>query len=129
MTFAPRPGSQQGTQEARLPGNAGIVQAGGGVENLAAVVLWLPVDAKGKFVGATARLYLDSFVRLFLADSEEITRWVEHALARAATESGKEPHLESRLLDKHQFKLTYVPTLSPPMCSLTIIAADEGEGR
>jgi len=125
VTFAPRPGSQQGTQEARLPGNAGIVQAGGGAENLAAVVLWLPVDAKGQLVGAQARPYLDAFVGLFLSDSEETIRWVGQALARATTESGKDPHLESRLLDKHQFKLSYVPTLSPPMCSLTVTAASD----
>src|SRR5262245_5210889 len=48
VVFAPRPGSQQGTQEARLPDNAGIVQAAGDKANLTAVVLWLPVDAAGK---------------------------------------------------------------------------------
>jgi hypothetical protein len=52
VTLVPRPGSTQGTLEARLPGNAGIVQAGGGSENLAVVILWLPVDQQGRLTGA-----------------------------------------------------------------------------
>ena len=125
VVFAPRPGSQQGTQEARLPENAGIVQAGGDTANLLAVVLWLPVDAKGKPAGAKARLYLDAFVRLFTSDSESIVLWIRQVLERAVADTGSAPHLESQLLDKHQFKAMYVPTLSPPMVSLTVVAVEE----
>lgn len=111
-----------------MPENAGIVQAGGNPENLVAVVLWLPVDAKGKLAGTAARSYLDAFVRFFLSDSEEITRWVEQVLERAVTDAGNTPYLESHLLAQHQFKAMYVSTLSPPMLSLTVVAAEEREG-
>ncbi|HEV8717630.1 MAG TPA: hypothetical protein VGX03_33005 [Candidatus Binatia bacterium] len=125
IIFAPRPGSQQGTQEARLPDNAGIVQAGGDSANLTAVVLWLPVDATGKLAGAKARPYLAAFVRLFTPKSEAIMLWIPQVLERAVVDSGSGPHLESQLLDRHQFKAMYVPTLSPPMLSLTVVAAEE----
>src|SRR5262245_27878755 len=65
VTFAPRPGSSQGTQETRLPENAGVVQAGSSPENLSVVVLWMPVDAQGKLAGAKPKLYLEALVRLF----------------------------------------------------------------
>jgi hypothetical protein len=112
VAFAPRQGSQQGTQEARLPGNA--------------VVLWLPINAQGKLVGPQAQAYLSAFVRLFLTESAETLRWVEQVLQRAITDSGKDSYVESRLSEKHQFKVMYVPTLSPPMFSLTVTAAEEG---
>src|SRR3989442_1796671 len=70
ITFAPRPGSRQGTQEARLPENAGIVQAGGDSANLTAVVLWLPVDATGNLARAKARSYFGAFVGRFIPKSE-----------------------------------------------------------
>src|SRR5262245_8925846 len=76
LTFAPRPASQQGTQEARLPDNAGMVQAAGESANLAAVVLWLPVDATGKLAGTKARPYLAAFVELFTPKSEAIMLWI-----------------------------------------------------
>jgi hypothetical protein len=126
VAFALRPGSQHGTQEARLPGNAGIVQAGSDSENLAVVVLWLPVGAPGKLVGPQAQTYLSAFVRLFLTDGAETLRWIEQVLQRAMTDSGKDSYVESRLSEKHQFKVMYVPTLSPPMFSLTVTAAEEG---
>jgi hypothetical protein len=125
IVFAPRSGSQQGTQEARLPDNAGIVQAGGDKENLTAVVLWLPVDATGKLAGAKARPYLEAFVRLFLPEGAAIMRWVPEVLERAVADSRGSPHLESQLLDKYQFKALYAPTLSPPMLSLTVVTAED----
>jgi hypothetical protein len=125
LTFASRPGSQQGTQEARLPDNAGMVQAAGESANLAAVVLWLPVDATGKLAGAKARPYLAAFVELFTPKSEAIMQWIPQVLERAVADSGSRPHLESQLLDRHQFKAMYMPTLSPPMLSLTVVAVDE----
>lgn len=124
LAFAPRPGSQ-GTQEARLPENAGIVQAGGGSENLAAVVLWLPVDAHGKLAGAKARPYLSAFIELFTSESERMVPWVDQVLERAVADTGSTPHLESQLLATHQFKATYLRTLSPAMLSLTVVAAEE----
>lgn len=48
VVFAPRLGSEQGTLEARLIENAGIVQAAGSPGNLSVVVLWFPI-AKGAF--------------------------------------------------------------------------------
>jgi hypothetical protein len=125
VVFVPRAGSQQGTQEARLAGNAGIVQAGSDTANLAAVVVWLPVDARGKLASAKSQAYLDAFIRLFLAESEEATRWIEGVLKRALAEAGNDPYIESHLYDKHQFKATYMPTLSPPMLSLTVTSAEE----
>ena len=129
VTFTPRPGSQQGTQEARLPDNAGIVQAGGDTANLTAVVLWLPVDASGNLAGAKARSYLAAFVQLFIPKGEAILLWIPQVLERAVADRGGGPHLESQLLDKHQFKAIYVPTLSPPMLSLTVVAAGEHNVR
>ncbi len=125
VVFAPRPDSQQGTQEARLAENAGIIQAGGEPENLAAVVLWLPVDAQGKLAGAKARPYLNAFVELFTRDSEPVLHWVEAVLERAVADPGSTPHLESQLFAAHQFKATYMRTLSPAMVSLTVISAEE----
>ena len=125
LTFTPRPGSQQGTQEARLPENTGIVQAGGDAANLAAVILWLPIDAQGKFAGAKARPYLSAFIELFTSDSEQMVLWVDQVLERAIADTGSAPHLESQLLAKHQFKATYLHSLSPAMLSLTVVAAEE----
>lgn len=124
VTFAPRPGSSQGTQEARLPGNAGIVQAAGSAGNLTTAVLWLPVDEQGKFVGTTARPYLEAFIRLFASDSDPVVLWVGQVLSRAVAESNTAPHLEALLASGHQFKATYMPTLSPPMMSLSVIIAN-----
>jgi len=89
------------------------------------VVLWLAVDPKGKLAGVKARPYLDAFVRLFTSDSEPIVLWIPQVLERAVADTGSAPHLESQLLDKYQFKAVYVPTLSPPIVSLTVVAAEE----
>ena len=125
VTFTPRPGSKQGTQEARLAGNVGIVQAGGDPGNLTTVVLWVAVDAHGKLVGADARPYLNAVVQLFTADSEPILIWVDQVLSRAIAESKGSPHLEASLFAGHQFKATYMPNLSPPMLSLAVTIANE----
>lgn len=125
VSFAPRPGSAQGTQEARLAGNVGVVQAGGDPGNLTAVVLWLPVDGQGKLGGGEVRRYVDAFVRLFTPDGEAVVVWVEQVLSRAVAEAKETPHLEALLSSGHQFKATYLPTMSPAMVSLTVTAADE----
>ena len=124
-TFAPRSGSTSGTLEARLPENAGTVQAAGGKENLAVIVLWLPVDKEGKLVGAKARTYVETVVTNFVSESEPIVLWIGQVLQRAVAEPRSAPYLESQLSDKYQFKATYVPTLSPPMMSLTVTATEE----
>lgn len=125
VTFAPRSGSTQGTQEARLPENAGIVQAGGGNENLAVVILWLPVDKEGKLAGPQARVYLKSFTETFLSDSEPVSLWIDEVLKRAVADSASGPYLEAQLFDKYQLKATYMPTLNPPMVSLAIAASSD----
>jgi hypothetical protein len=125
VTFAPRSGSTQGTQEARLPENAGIVQVAGGNENLAVVVLWLPVDKQGNLVGAKARVYVETVVANFVSESEQLVLWVDQVLKRAIAEPRSAPYLESQLADKYQFKATYLPALSPPMMSLTVAATEE----
>jgi hypothetical protein len=124
VTFAPRVGSTQGTQEARLPDNAGLVQAGGDPENLTTVVLWLPVDDKGNLVGTKARAYLEAIVANFVREREQIALWVDQVLKRALAEARGTLHLESQLLEKYQFKATYMPTLNPPMVSLTVTATE-----
>jgi hypothetical protein len=125
VTFVPRPGSSQGTQEARLPENAGFVQASSSPENLSVIVLWLPVDTKGKLAGPKAKLYLGAFVGLFTSDSEPVILWIEQVLQRAIEDGGSAPQVDSLLLDQHQFKTSYLPTLSPPMLSLTVTAGGE----
>lgn len=125
VTFAPRSGSTQGTQEARLPENAGIVQAGGGNENLTVVILWLPVDKEGKLAGPQARVYLNSFTETFITDSEPVFLWMNEVLKRAVTDSAGGPYLEAQLFDKYQFKATYMPALNPPMVSLAIAASGD----
>jgi hypothetical protein len=125
VTFAPRSGSTQGTQEARLPENAGIVQAGGGNENLAVVILWLPVDPKGNLVGTKARVYLEAVVANFVSEREQIVLWVDQMLRRAVAEARNAQYLESQLAEKYQFKATYMPTLNPPMVSLAITASND----
>lgn len=123
VSFAPRPGSPQGTQEARLVGNVGMVQAAGEPGNLATVVLWLPVDAQGKLGGGEARRYLVAFIQLFTPDSEAVVLWVEQVLSRAVGGARQTPHLEALLCAGHQFKVMYLPTLVPAMGSLTVTAA------
>jgi len=125
VTFAPRSGSTQGTQEARLPENTGIVQAGGGNENLAVVILWLPVDKEGKLVGPQARVYLKSFTETFISDGEPVFLWMNEVLKRAVADSASGPYLEAQLFDKYQLKATYMPTLNPPMVSLAIAASND----
>jgi hypothetical protein len=126
VTFGPRPGSTQGTQEARLPENAGVVQAAGSAGNLAVIILWLPVDASGKLVGANARQYLEAFLQLLTDDKGPLVRWVEQVLERGVAEKGSAPYLESRLIDERQCKAMYMPTLTPPMLSLTVEASGQG---
>jgi hypothetical protein len=120
ITFAPRPGSTQGTQEARLPENAGVVQAAGSPGNLSAVVLWLPVDAKGKLASVKSRQYLEAFISLFTDDAAPIVRWTEQVLERAVAEGGSTPHLESQLVEDRQLKVMYSSSLTPPMLSVTV---------
>lgn len=124
LTFAPRPGSQS-TQEARLADNAGIVQASGDPGNLAAVVLWLPVDAQGELASAKVRLCLTAFIELFTRESEPIVRWVGQVLERAVADAASPTHLEAQLIATHQFKAMYRRTLSPPMLSLTVVSAEQ----
>jgi hypothetical protein len=119
ISFVPRPGSDQGTLEARLAENAGIVQTAGSPGNLGVVILWFPID-KGAFAHKRSREYLDAFVKLLTHDSAPILRWTEQVLERAVAENGSTPYLESQLLEERQFKVTYTPTLSPPMLSLTV---------
>jgi len=125
VTFAPRSGSTSGTLEARLPENAGTVQAAGGTENLAVIVLWLPVDKEGNLVGAKAHAYVENMVANFVSDSEQLVRWIDQVLRRAVAEPRSTPYLESQLADKYQFKATYLPARSPPMMSLTVTATEE----
>ncbi|NOT54046.1 MAG: hypothetical protein HOP18_05530 [Deltaproteobacteria bacterium] len=125
VTFTPRPGSTQGTQEARLPDNAGLVQAGGNMGNLTTIVLWLPVDAKGNLVSMKARTYLEAVVANFVSERERIVLWVDEVLKRALAEVRSTPYLESQLVEKYQFKATYIPTLHPQMVSLAITASSD----
>ena len=126
VTFALRPGSSQGTQEVRLPESAGIVQAAGSSGNLSVVVLWLPVVATGKFATAKPRPYLVAFVEVFTRESDPVVQWIEQVLERAVAEKVNTPHLESQLFDDRQLKVTYVPTLSPPMLSITVEGGGQG---
>jgi len=126
VTFTPRPGNSQGTQEVRLPESAGTVQAAGSPGNLSVVVLWLPVAATGKFASTKSRPYLVAFVEVFTRESDPVVLWIEQVLERALAEKGNTPHLESQLFDERQLKVTYVPTLSPPMLSMTV--EDSGQG-
>jgi len=128
ISFAPRPGSEQGTLEARLAGNAGLVQAAGSPGNLSVVVLWVPI-ANGKFAKTRSREYLEALVRLFTNDSDPMVRWTEQVLEHAVTEGASTPYLESQFLDEQQFKATYLPTLSPPMLSLTVTGGEQGTSR
>jgi hypothetical protein len=120
VTFAPRAGSRQGTQEARLPNKAGAVQASGDQDNLSVVVLWVPVDQQKRSFDPGSREYLDAFVRTFVSESESVAVWLDQVLHRALTESEGGSHLESQLFDAYQFKATYVPSMTPPMLSLTL---------
>ncbi len=126
VTFTPRPGNSQGTQEVRLPESAGTVQAAGSPGNLSVVVLWLPVAASGKFASAKSRPYLVAFVGVFTGESDPVARWIEQVLERALVEKATTPHLESQLFDERQLKVTYVPTLSPPMLSITVEGSGQG---
>ncbi len=125
ITVAPRSGSTSGTLEARLPDNAGTVQVAGGKENLAVVVLWLPVDKEGKLVGVKAYAYLETVVANFVSETDQLVLWVNQVLKRAVAEPRSTPYLESQLADKYQFKAAYVSALSPPMMSLTVTATEE----
>lgn len=126
VTFAPRPGSAHGTQEARLPENSGVVQAAGSPGNLSVIVLWLPVGTNGQFVNAKSRPYLAALLRVFTEEGDAVVRWVERVLGHAMEDGGKTSHLESQLFDHRQLKALYVPTLSPPMLSLTVEAGGQG---
>ena len=128
ISFAPRPGSGQGTLEARLAESAGLVQVAGSPGNLGVVVLWVP-SANGKFANARSREYLDALVRLFTNDSGPMLHWTEQMLERAVAENGSTPYIESQFLDERQFKATYLPTLSPPMLSLTVTGGEKGTPR
>lgn len=127
-TFAPRPGSEHATQEARLPENAGVVQAAGSPGNLSAVVLWLPVSS-GKLTNARSRQYLEAFAAFFTENSGPIVRWVEQVLERAVAENDGTPHLESQLVDDRQLKVMYSPSLTPPMLSVTVNAGEQSGPR
>ncbi len=125
IAFAPRPGSASGTQEAKLPGNSGVVQAAGSPGNLNVIVFWTPVDAQGHLVGVKGKLYLDVFLRLLTDDPASVSRWIEQSVERAAAEQSGKPSLDSRLVEDFQLKVSYVPSLSPPMLSVTVEAAQE----
>lgn len=128
VSFAPRPGSDQGTLEAKLAENAGIVQTAGSPGNLSVVVLWFPIE-KGKFANERSRRYLEAFVQLLSNDNQSILRWTEQVLERAVAEGGATPYLESQLLEERQFKATYLPTFSPPLLSLTVTGGGQGAPR
>lgn len=128
VSLTPRPGSEQGTLEARLAKNAGLVQAAGSPGNLGVVVLWLPIQ-RGAFAHEKSREYLAAFVKLLTTDSTPILRWTEQVLERALAENGSTPYLESQLLEERQFKVTYTPTFSPPMLSLTVTGGGQGIPR
>jgi len=128
VSFAPRPGSEQGTLEARLSENAGIVQVAGSPGNLDVVVLWFPIE-KSAFAHKRSREYLNAFIQLLSNESGPIVRWTEQVLERAVAEKGSTPYLESQLLDERQFKVTYTPTLVPPMLSLTVTRGGQGAPR
>lgn len=128
VTLTPRPGSNQGTLEAKLAENAGVVQAAGSPGNLSAVVLWFPIE-KDKFAHEKSRQYLTAFIQLLTNDSQSIMRWTEQVLERAVVESDGAPYLESQLLEERQFKVTYTPTLSPPMLSLTVTGGGQRAPR
>ena len=125
IVFVPRPGSTQGTQESRLPDKAGVVQANGDRDNLAVVVLWLPIDQQKKRIDSGSRGYLDALVRTFISENEPVVLWLEQVLQRALSESGGTSHLESQLFDTYQLKAMYVPSMSPPMVSLTVTMSDD----
>ncbi|MGE0823196.1 MAG: hypothetical protein AB7G75_24910 [Candidatus Binatia bacterium] len=127
VTFAPRPGSAQGTQEARLPNQAGVVQAAGDAENLGVVVVWAPIDQQRKTVAAEARGYLETLTGMFLADREKVLLWVDQVINRAIEERAEQSHLESQLFDGYQMKVMYATSLSRPMVSLTISASTASE--
>ena len=125
LAFTPRPGSTQGTQETRLPGKAGVVQASGDPDNLAVVVLWMPVDQQKKRIEPGSRGYLDALVRMFLSENEPVALWLDQVLQRALSEGAGNSHLESQLFDTYQLKAMYVPSMSPPMLSLTVTMSEE----
>lgn len=125
IVFAPRPGSTQGTQEARLPNKAGMVQASGDQDNLSVVVLWLLVDRQNKRFSFDSRGFLSALVRTFISDSDPVTLWLEQVLQRSLTESEGGPHLESQLFDTYQLKAHFMPAMTPPMLSLTLMKSAE----
>ena len=125
VVFALRPGSSQGTQETRLPNKAGAVQASSDPDNLAVIVLWMPVDTQQKRIALASRPYLEALVKNFLPDPTAVSLWLEQVLQRALEDDASSSHLESQLLDTYQFKASYVPALSPPMLSVTITKSDE----
>jgi hypothetical protein len=125
VVFSPRPGSTQGTQEARLPNRAGVVQASGDQGNLSVVVLWMVVDQQKKRLDSGSRGYLDAFMHTFLSENEPVAVWLDQVLQRALTESENDSHLESQLFDTYQLKATYVPSMTPPMLSLTLMKSPE----
>src|SRR5262249_53895954 len=118
-------GSTLGTQEVRLPNKAGVVQASGGQDNLAVVVLWMPVDQAKKRIELGSRGHLDALVRKVISDSEAVALWVDQVLQRALAESPGSSHLESQLFDTYQLKAMYVPSMSPPMLSFTVTASED----
>jgi hypothetical protein len=129
ITFAPRSGSAQGVQEARLPESAGVVQVAGSPGNLSTIALWLPVDSKGKLASVRSRQYLEAFIGLFTDDASPIVRWTDQVLERARAEGGSAPYLESQLVEDRQLKVMYSPSLTPPMLSLTVNASEQGPPR
>lgn len=125
VTFTVRAGSTQGTQEARLPENAGLVQVDESSANLTVVVLWLPVDNKGNLVGTKAAAYLRAVVATLMSETEHLVLWVDQMLRRAVAEARSAPYLESQLAGTYQVKAAYLPSLVPPMLSLTLTATQE----
>jgi hypothetical protein len=64
-------------------------------------------------------------IRNFTTESEQMALWIDQVLKRAVTETGGGPHLESQLFGRYQFKATYTSSLSPPILSLAVTAAEE----
>jgi hypothetical protein len=62
-------------------------------------------------------------------DKDPLVRWAEQVLEHGVAEKGSTPYLESRLINERQFKAMYMPTLTPPMLSLTVEASGQGSSR
>ncbi len=85
----------------------------------------MPIDQQKKRIDPGSRGYLDTLVRTFISENEPVALWLEQVLQRALAESAGSSHLESQLFDTYQLKAMYVPSMSPPMLSLTVTMSDD----